>query len=92
MITNKFSNKNPKVLRYPRLDTVLSVENFIKENSGEYKIYQLWKNLPKKIMYQTYQLIISYLLSINKIAIDSEQKIAYIWDPSYKRKPNLKWA
>ncbi len=92
MITNKFSNKNPKVLRYPRLDTVLSVENFIKENSGEYKIYQLWKNLPKKIMYQTYQLIISYLLSINKIAIDQEQKIAYIWDPSYKRKPNLKWA
>lgn len=92
MITNKFSNKNPKVLRYPRLDTVLSVENFIKENSGEYKIYQLWKNLPKKMMYPTYQLIISYLLSINKIAIDSEQKIAYIWDPSYKRKPNLKWA
>ena len=43
-------------------------------------------------MYQTYQLIVSYLLSINKIAIDSENKIGYIWDPTYKRNPSLKWA
>jgi len=81
--------------RYPRLDTVLMVEEFIKEHSAEFKVYQLWKQLPKKIMYQTYQLILAYLLSINKIAIDSERKIGYIWSPEigqkYKKRIDLKW-
>ena len=79
-------------LRYPRLDTVFMVEKFIEENSGEFKVYQLWKRLPKKVMYQTYKLILSYLLSINKISVDSEGKIGYIWDPTYKRNSKLKWA
>lgn len=67
--------------RYPRLDTVLMVEKFIEENSGKFKVYQLWANLPKKVMYQTYKIIIAYLLDINKIAVDSEGKIGYIWSP-----------
>jgi len=92
MITDALEKKNLTVLRYPRLDTVMMVEKFIEKCSGEYKIYQLWKKLPKKMMYQTYKVIISYLLSINKIAIDSEEKISYIWDSNYKRKSNLKWA
>ncbi|MCR4327069.1 MAG: hypothetical protein NUV46_00630 [Nanoarchaeota archaeon] len=81
--------------RYPRLDTVLMVERFIDENSGEYKVYQLWKNLPKKVMYQTYKIILSYLIDINKIAIDSEGKIGYIWSEKlgqkYKKRSDLKW-
>ena len=81
--------------RYPRLDTVLMVEKFIEEHSGEYKVYQLWKNLPKKVMYQTYKIILSYLLDINKIAIDSEGKIGYIWNEvtgqNYKKRSDLKW-
>ena len=89
---NSIQRKKSKILRYPRLDTVIMVEQFIEEHSGEFKIYQLWKNLPKKVMYQTYKVIISYLLEINKIAIDSEEKIGYIWDPNYKRKEDLKWA
>lgn len=92
MIKNVLGKKNSEILRFPRLDTVLMVEEFIKSNSGEFKIYQLWKNLPKKMMYQTYHLIISYLLSINKIAIDSQEKIGYIWDPKYKRNSKLKWV
>ncbi len=92
MIMNSIQRKKSKILRYPRLDTVIMVEQFIEEHSGEFKIYQLWKNLPKKVMYQTYKVIISYLLEINKIAIDSEEKIGYIWDPNYKRKEDLKWA
>ena len=92
MIQNLTRKKNPPLLRSPRLDTVLIVEKFIEENSGKFKIYQLWKQLPKKMMYQTYKIIISYLLHINKIAIDSEEKIGYIWNPNYKRKEELKWA
>lgn len=78
--------------RCPRLDTVMMVEEFIKEHSGEFKLYQIWKSLPKKIMYQTYKIILAYLLSINKIAIDSENKVCYIWSPDYKRDKSLKWA
>ena len=68
------------------------VEGFIKEHSGEYKVYQLWKRLPRQVMYQTYKIILSYLLDINKIAADSEGKIGYIWSPGYKRDPRLKWV
>ncbi len=84
--------KELNILRYPRLDTVIMVEKFIEDYSGEFKVYQLWKNLPKKVMYQTYKIILAYLLDINKIAIDSEGKIGYIWSPDYKRNERLKWA
>jgi len=81
--------------RVPRLDTVLMVEEFIKENSVKYSVYQLWKNLPKKIMYPTYKIIIAYLLEINKIAVDSENKIGYIWNQKlglkYKEREDLNW-
>ena len=83
--------KQLNIIRYPRLDTVMMVEQFIKKHSGEYKIYQLWKNLPKKVMYQTYKLIISYLMEMNRVAMDSEGKIGYIWSPEYKRNPKLIW-
>lgn len=81
--------------RFPRLDSVFMVEDFIVKNSGEYSVFQIWKKLPKKMMYQTYKLIISYLIEINKIAIDSNNKIGYIWNKKlgqfYKKKFNLSW-
>jgi len=72
--------------RYPRLDTVLMVENFIRENDGEYKKKQLWENLPKKMMYQTFSLIIDYLLISGKISVDSERKIGWIFYPDETEK------
>jgi len=86
---------NNEYKRYPRLDTGLMVERFIQENSGEYTIYQLWRHLPKQMMYQTYKIILSYLLSIHRIAVDSGNIVGYIWNPQlgqkYKTKHNLKW-
>jgi hypothetical protein len=67
--------------RYPRLDTVLMVEDFIKENDGEFRKKQLWEKLPKKVMYQTFSLIIDYLLISGKISVDSEGKIGWIFYP-----------
>lgn len=67
--------------RYPRLDTVLLVEEFIKENDGEYKKKKLWEALPKKMMYQTFSVIIDYLLTSGKISVDSEGKIGWIFYP-----------
>jgi hypothetical protein len=74
------------VLHYPRLDTVLMIENFIREHSGEFKKKQLWQNLPKKVMYQTYCVVFDYLKDSNKIAVDKERKIAWIWNPELVKK------
>lgn len=72
--------ENPFV-RSPTLDTVLMVEKTIEKNSGEYNRTELWKKLPRKVMWQTFLVILEYLESINKIAFDREDKIAYIWNP-----------
>ena len=69
------------ILHSPTLDSVLMVEKAIQKYSGEFGKYQLWKKLPKKMMYQTFQVILSYLLESNKIAIDKKGKIGWIWDP-----------
>ncbi len=66
--------------RSPNLQTILMVEDFIKENSAEFNTTNLWKSLPRKVMWQTFKIIIAYLQSINKIAIDNAGKVGYIWD------------
>ena len=82
------------ILHYPQLDTILMVEEFIREHSGEFKKRSLWENLPKKTMYQTFCVIFDYLLESGKIALDKEGKIAWIWDPElvkkYLSKPHLR--
>ena len=77
-------------VRSPTLDTVLMVERTIDEFSGEYNRTELWKNLPRKVMWQTYLVILEYLESINKIAKDREGKIAYIWNPSLAKKLRIR--
>jgi hypothetical protein len=78
------SKKN--ILHYPQLDTVLMVEEFIKKHSGEYKKRAMWEHLPKKMMYQTFQIVYDYLFDSQKIARDSEGKICWIWNPELVRK------
>ncbi len=77
--------KNPFV-RSPTLDTVLMVEKMIEEKSGEFNRTELWKKLPKKVMWQTYLVILDYLENINKIAFDKEGHIAWIWNPNLAKK------
>jgi hypothetical protein len=73
---------NVNVIHYPQLDTVLMVEHFIQEHDGEFKKRQLWEHLPKKMMYQTYDLIIEYLLYSRKVSVDAEGKIGWIHYPN----------
>jgi hypothetical protein len=75
-----------KILHYPRLDSVLMVEKSIYDTSGTYTKKQLWEKLPKKMMYQTFSVIIDYLLYSRKIAADKEGKIAWVWDPEGAKK------
>jgi hypothetical protein len=74
------------ILRFPRLDTLLMVEDFIKEHDGEFKKKQLWVALPKKMMYQTFSVIIDYLLMSWKISVDAEGKIGWIFYPEEAEK------
>ena len=62
------------------------VEKTIDKYSGDYNRTELWKKLPKKVMWQTYLVVLDYLQDINKIAIDKMGKIAYIWSPSLAKK------
>ena len=81
--------------RYPRLDTILTLEDFIKEHDGEFKKRKLWESLPKKMMYQTFCIAFDYLLISRKISVDSEGKIGWIFYPEivakYLKRPDLDW-
>ena len=96
---NKNKNKSyietNNIARSPTLQTVLMVEKFIDDNSGEYKKTDLFNNLPKKVMWQTFQVIMEYLESNLKIAYDNEGFVVYIWNPEfaekYKNRRDLTW-
>ena len=91
----KVYNLTNNIARSPTLQTVLMVEKFIDENSGEFKKTELFNNLPKKVMWQTFQVIMEYLESTLKIAYDREGYAVYIWNPElairYKDRNDLIW-
>ena len=79
-------NMKTKYARSPTLETVTMVEETINKYSGEFKRTELWKLMPKQVMWQTFLVILEYLENINKIAIDKEGKIGYIWNPKLAKK------
>ncbi len=80
--------------RSPTLQTVLMVEKFIDENSGEYKKTELFRKLPRKVMWQTFQVIIEYLKETYRIVIEKDGIVTYIWNPKFyekiKNRPEIK--
>lgn len=74
------------IARSPRLDTVVMVEHFIKEHNGEYKKTELFNKLPKKMMWGTFNVILQYLWDNNKIGIDKNDYVVYIWNPELAKK------
>jgi len=75
-----------KFARSPTLDTVIMIEKTIEQNSGEMGKTQIWKKLPKKVMWQTYLVVLDYLETNNKIIIDKDGAVVWIWNPSLIRK------
>jgi hypothetical protein len=69
------------VLHSPTLDSVRMVEKTIQKHSQEFGKYQLWKRLPKKMMYQTFLIIINYLEESGKIMIDSDGIVIWTYNP-----------
>ena len=70
----------------PTLESVLMVERTIHKYSQECGKYQLWKKLPKKMMYQTFQTILEYLEQSGKIIIDKDGCVMWIFNPERIRR------
>jgi len=88
-----YSEEN-KIARSPTLQTVLMVEKFIDDHSGEYKKTELFKKLPRKVMWQTFQVIMEYLERSYRIIIEKDGVVTYIWNPKFyeriKNRPEIK--
>ena len=74
------------LIHSPTLESVLTVEKTIQKYSQECGRYQLWKKLPKKMMYQTFQVILDYLEQSGKIIIDKDGCIIWIFNPERIKK------
>jgi hypothetical protein len=74
------------ILHSPTLESVIMVEKALQKYSQECGKYQLWKKLPKKMMYQTFTVILDYLEKSGKIMIDKDGCIIWIYHPHRIRK------
>ena len=77
-----------KVIHEPQLDTILMVEKAIREAKSYPTKKELLKSLPKQIQYQTFNRILKYLESSNKIVFDSH-KIIWVFPDNPKLKELL---
>jgi len=75
-----------KTIHSPTLESVQMVERTIQKYSQECGKYQLWKKLPKKMMYQTFQTILEYLEESGKIIIDKDNCIIWTFNPERIRR------
>ena len=74
-----------KTIHYPQLDTIIMVEETIQKMDYPRKT-ELWKALPKKVMYQTFCIILDYLEQSGKIMTDKDGRITWTWNPKVIKK------
>ena len=75
--------KKMNILHFPKLDSILMVEDAI-QNADDYPTrMELWKALPKQMQYQTFKLILDYLERSNKIMFQGD-KIIWIFADNKK--------
>ncbi len=70
-----------EVMRYPRLDTVLMVEEAVRKARGDLTARQIWQSLPKKTMWQTFLTTLDYLEYSGKIFTEEDKHVSWIWAP-----------
>ena len=76
------------VIHEPQLDTILMVEKAIREAKSYPTKKTLLQSLPKQVQYQTFNRILEYLESSNKIVIDG-RKIIWVFPDNPKLKKLL---
>ena len=73
----------------PTLGTVMMVERTILRAKDYPTKTTLWRNLPRKVQYQTFMRVIDYLISSNKIVMN-ENHIVWVFPDNPKLKRLLK--
>ena len=77
-----------KVIHEPQLDTILMVEKALRETKSYPTKKELLESLPKQIQYQTFNRILEYLESSNKIVFDG-RRIVWVFADNPKLKALL---
>ena len=75
-----------KILHYPRLDTVIMVEETIKRMDDYPTKTQLLKAVRMNMMCQPFCMIMDYLIETNKIIIGKDGRIVWVWNPELMKK------
>lgn len=74
-----------EVARYPRLDTVLMIEEAVRKSAGRRTAYRIWRELPKKVMWKTFLTTLDYLAYSGKILVEPDKTITWVWNPRLMR-------
>ncbi len=72
-----------QILHYPNLKTVLMVEHILENSQAAISRERLKQKLPKQIMHQTLNVILSYLEKSGKI-YDGRKGIVWIYNPDLR--------
>jgi hypothetical protein len=64
--------------RFPRLDTILMVEKCLYGYGSGKRLTQVWKLLPKKVMWTIFVTIIDYLEYSGKIRIEKDKTVTWM--------------
>jgi len=70
--------KADTAIHSPTLETILMVESKIRESDLPPSKVQLWRSLPRKMMYQTFISVLRYLEASNKILFDGKNRIVWV--------------
>ncbi len=63
---------------WPTLWTLLMIEKTVKEAEMPPKRTDLWKLLPRRMMYQTFKRALDYLDASGKILIDKDDRVVWV--------------
>ncbi len=78
------TRKRRQIIHYPRLDTVMMIEDAIRSAKEYPTKAELLRHLPKKVMYQTFNLVLEYLQRSNKIIVTKDGRIVWVFADSEK--------
>lgn len=74
--------KPRNVNRYPRLDTILMIERQFFKHKSDKTITEIWRDLPKKVMWTTFMTATEYLEYSGKIHVEEDRTVTWLWNPS----------
>ena len=76
----------------PRLDTLEMIEDTIRKEQYFESRTKLWKSLPRGVQYGTLGIALSYLERSNKIELNRDGSIVWIFMESERMKRSLEWS